>query len=101
MSIFTTLALQPITATITSGGVVDASVTSSTASASLSGGVGPTGPQGAAGPQGPQGPPGSTTIAGASDVLLTDLASGDVLRFSNNKFRNFRETDLSLDGGNW
>lgn len=98
MSISTTLALQPITATITSAGVVDASVTSSTASASLSGGVGPTGP---VGPQGPQGPPGSTTIAGASDVLLTDLASGDVLRFSNNKFRNFRETDLSLDGGNW
>ena len=53
------------------------------------------------GPTGPQGAPGSTTIAGASDVVLTDLANGDVLRFSNNRFRNFRESDLSLDGGNW
>jgi len=49
---------------------------------------------------GPAGAPGSTTIAGATDVEISSVANGDVLRYSNSKWRNYAETDL-LDAGNF
>lgn len=76
------------------GSTVAAAVTASQISAAASGGVGPQGPAG------PQGPSGVTTIGGATDVQLFGLAAGDVLRYSDGKWRNEPEADL-LDGGNF
>jgi len=49
---------------------------------------------------GPQGPTGLSTLAGAQDVQITSLTEGDVLRYSNSRWRNYREENL-VDGGNW
>jgi hypothetical protein len=80
---------QPITATV-SGGTVSASVTSSSSSVTIAGGVGPQGPAGTNG-----GP-----LEQLSNVQITSAQPGDVLRFSNSKWRNSPETDI-VDGGNW
>ena len=77
-----------------SGSAVDATVGSSTVTASASGGVGPQGPAG------PAGDAGSISIASATDVELSSLAAGDVLRYSSDKWRNYAETNLT-DGGNF
>jgi hypothetical protein len=79
-----------ITASV-SGSSVTAAVGSSPVTASASGGVGP---------QGSAGPAGSPSIAGSSDVLLSGLADGDVLRYSSSKWRNYAEAGL-VDGGNY
>jgi hypothetical protein len=79
-----------ITASV-SGSSVTAAVGSSPVTASASGGVGPQGETGAAG---------SPSIAGSSDVLLSGLTDGDVLRYSSSKWRNYADANLT-DGGNF
>ena len=88
-SISAAVASQPITATV-SGSTVSAAVTSSSSSVSIAGGVGPQGPAGTSG-----GP-----IEQLSNVQITSAQPGDVLRFSDSKWRNSPETDI-VDGGNW
>jgi len=73
--------------TITNGGVIEFTFT---------GDRGPPGPQGPPGPAGNAGP-----LAGVTDVALSGVADGDVLRYQSNTWRNFKETDLTLDGGNF
>lgn len=88
MSITVTASGPAISATV-SGGAVSASVSSPTSvGATVTGGIGPTGAAG------------TTTLAGASDVQISSATSGDVLRYSDNKWRNYPETDL-LDAGNF
>ena len=89
MSINATVTSQPISATVT-GSTVSALVTSSSSSVSASGGVGPQGPAGTSG-----GP-----IEQLSNVQIASAQAGDVLRFSNSKWRNSPETEI-VDGGNW
>ena len=88
-SVSATVTSQPITATVT-GSTVSAAVTSSSSSVSIAGGVGPQGPAGTSG-----GP-----LEQLSNVQITSAQPGDVLRFSNSKWRNSPETDI-VDGGNW
>ena len=91
MTIDATISTSPISASVSSSGTVSASVnTGSAAVAGVSGGVGPQGPAGNAGP-----------LSGVTDVALSGVADGDVLRYQSNKWRNFKETDLTLDGGNF
>ena len=91
MSIDATISTSPISATVNAAGTVQAAVSSSSAAiAGVSGGVGPQGPAGNAGP-----------LAGVTDVALSGVADGDVLRYQSSKWRNFKETDLTLDGGNF
>jgi hypothetical protein len=89
-----TVSAQPITASVGGNGSISASVGSSVVTASAGGGIGPQGPQGAIGPPG-------NAMSGASDVQLTGVAEGDLLRFSSNKWRNHPESDLILDGQNF
>jgi len=84
-----TVTSQPISATVTASGV-SATVASSSSTVSTSGGVGPQGPAGTNG-----GP-----IEQLSNVQITSVQPGDVLRYSNSKWRNSPETDI-VDGGNW
>ena len=79
------------------GSSVTATVGSSPVSAAASGGVGPQGPQG---PQGPAGDASSITIESAADVELASITDGDVLRYSNSRWRNYAESGL-VDGGNF
>jgi len=88
-SVSATVTSSPITATV-SGSTVSAAVTSSSSSVSIAGGVGPQGPAGTSG-----GP-----LEQLSNVQITSAQPGDVLRFSNSKWRNSPETDI-VDGGNW
>jgi hypothetical protein len=41
-----------------------------------------------------------TTINALTDVAVTNPTTGDVLRYANNKWRNYNETQLT-DGGNF
>jgi hypothetical protein len=79
-----------ITASV-SGSSVTAAVGSSPVTASASGGVGP---------QGAAGDATALSIAGATDVTLSGLADGDVLRYSASKWRNYADANLT-DGGNF
>jgi hypothetical protein len=85
---------QPITATVAASGVISASVGSSVVEASVGGGIGPQGPQGGIGPPG-------SSLSGASDVQLSNVAEGDVLRYSSSKWRNYPEGDIVIDGQNF
>jgi hypothetical protein len=85
---------QPITATVSSSGVISATVGSSVVEASAGGGIGPQGPQGVIGPPG-------DALSAASDVQLSGIAEGDVLRYSNSKWRNFPESNIVIDGSNF
>jgi hypothetical protein len=90
-NITATVNSQPITATVSGSGVISASVGSSVVEASAGGGIGPQGPQGVIGPPG-------NALSAASDVQLSGVAEGDVLRYGgNNKWYN----SPILDGGNW
>jgi hypothetical protein len=89
-----TVSSQPITATVAASGGISASVGSSIVEASAGAGIGPQGPQGEIGPPG-------NALSGASDVQLSGVAEGDVLRYSNSKWRNHPEGDLILDGQNF
>ncbi len=88
----TVSASQAITASV-SGGSISASVPASApVAASVSGGVGP---------QGPAGPSGSNSVSGLSDVTASGVTDGDLLRYSQGKWRNHAERDLILDGENF
>jgi hypothetical protein len=71
------------------GSSVTAAVTSQPVATAVAGGIGP---------QGPQGP--AASIASASDVALSSLTDGDVLRYSSSKWRNYADANLT-DGGNF
>jgi hypothetical protein len=86
-----TVQSQPITATVGGSGGISASVGSSVVTASVGGGIGPQGPAGTDG-----GP-----IEQLSNVQLSNVADGDLLRYSSNKWRNHAEGDLILDGQNF
>jgi hypothetical protein len=85
---------QPITATVAASGNISASVGSSIVEATAAAGIGPQGPQGVIGPPG-------NALSAANDVQLTNVADGDVLRYSSSKWRNHPEGDLILDGQNF
>lgn len=87
MSITATVVDQVVSATVTDSGV-SVTVSPSTVQASASGGIGPAGPAGV------------SQLADATDVDLSNPTTGDVLRYSNSKWRNYPETDL-LDAGNF
>ncbi len=94
MTITASVTAAPITASV-SGGTISASVGSSIVTASAGGGVGPQGAQGVQGPNG-----GISSLAQASDVALSGTATGDVLRYSEAKWRNLTEHEIT-DGGNF
>ena len=81
---------QPITATVNSSGNISASVGSAVVTASAGGGIGPQGPAGSVAP-----------LESVTDVAISSVADGDVLRYQTNKWRNFKEIDLTIDGGNF
>ena len=81
---------QPITATV-SGGAVSASVTSSSSSVTIAGGVGPQGPQGVAGVP--------AALSQVPGVTITNVQAGDVLRYDGT-WKNYHDVDI-VDGGNW
>ena len=85
---------QPITATVNASGNISASVGSSVVTANAGGGIGPQGVQGVIGPPG-------NALSAASDVQLSGVAEGDVLRYSSNKWRNYPERDIVIDGQNF
>ena len=85
---------QPIAATVSSAGSISASVGSSVVTANAGGGIGPQGPQGVIGPPG-------NALSAASDVQLSGVADGDVLRYSDSKWRNYPEGDIVIDGQNF
>jgi hypothetical protein len=87
MTITASVQPQSISASV-SDNVISAKVSTSVVSASAAGGVGPAGPAGA------------TTIAGASDVAIQSIKTGDVLRFGGTKWNNYPEENLT-DGGNF
>jgi hypothetical protein len=60
--------------------------------------VGPMGPPGTTGT--PDAPVQPTSLVELTDVLISGLSPGDVLRYANNKWRNYNETQLT-DGGNF
>jgi len=41
------------------------------------------------------------SLASMVDVVLTTPANGDVLRYQNNRWRNFPESDIVIDGQNF
>jgi hypothetical protein len=90
MSISASVTAQPITASV-SGGEISASVSSTVVTASASGGVGPQGPSGTAG-----GP-----LSDLSDAQIASLTDGDVLRYSSSKWRNYPESNITFDAGNF
>jgi hypothetical protein len=57
--------------------------------------VGPLGPPGA-----PTTPAQQTSLLELTDVLISGLSAGDVLRYENDRWRNYNETQLT-DGGNF
>lgn len=89
MSITATVSSSKIAAAV-SGSQVTAAVTSQPLATAVAGGVGPQGPQGVAG----------TALETASDVALSGVAEGDVLRYSTSKWRNYADKNLT-DGGNF
>jgi hypothetical protein len=89
VSITANVTASTITASV-SGGSVAASVSASTVTASASGGVGPQGPAGAA----------TSTLGELSDVQLSAVGTGDVLRRDGTKWKNYPDSSL-VDGGNF
>lgn len=79
---------MPIEATVSGRPQITANVSETQIDVSVSGGFGPSGPSGV------------TSISGASDVSILETSNGDVLRYSNGKWRNYPELNL-VDGGNW
>jgi hypothetical protein len=90
VSITATVTSQPITASV-SGSGVSANVGSSLITASASGGIGPQGASGAAG----------GSLSDLTDIQISSVADGDVLRYSSSKWRNFPETNMTFDAGNF
>jgi len=89
-----TVVSQPITASVNASGSISANVGSSSVTATAGGGIGPQGPQG---PQGNLG----AGLGDLTDVNLTAVQDGDVLRKSSGKWRNYPEQDIVIDGQNF
>lgn len=80
---------------------ISASVTGSTVKAAVSGSPVQASASGGFGPPGPQGPAGNTASLGSiGDVVIENVTPGDVLRFSDAKWRNYAQDQL-LDAGNF
>lgn len=86
-----TVQSQPIVATVSGSGSISASVGSSVVTASVGGGIGPQGPSGVAG----------GSLGELSNVQIESAQPGDVLRYSSNKWRNYPESDIVIDGQNF
>lgn len=77
-------------------GTVKVSSSSPKVGVAVGGGIGPQGPQG---PQGPAGVAESISLIG--DVAIDGIEDGDILRYEDSRWRNFPESSLTVDGGNW
>jgi hypothetical protein len=82
---------QPITAAVNASGNISASVGSSVVQANAGGGIGPQGPAGTDG----------GNLEQLANVQIVSAQNGDVLRYSNNKWRNYPEGDIVIDGQNF
>jgi hypothetical protein len=82
---------QPITATVNASGSISASVGSSVVTANAGGGIGPQGPAGTDG----------GNLERLSNVQIVSAQNGDLLRYSNSKWRNYAESDIVIDGQNF
>jgi hypothetical protein len=82
---------QPITATVTASGSISASVGSSVVTANAGGGIGPQGPSGTDG----------GSLEQLANVQIVSAQNGDLLRYSNSKWRNYPEGDIVIDGQNF
>jgi len=91
MSISASVTAQPITASVSGAGEIAASVSSSVVSASASGGIGPQGDKGDA----------AGLLTQLTDTQISGIADGDVLRYSSSKWRNYPETNITFDAGNF
>lgn len=109
MSISVNVSSPAVQAVVNAAGVSASIQAAQAIAAGVAGGFGPAGiqgpqgiqgPVGPAGPTGPQGPAGATSLAAAEDVVFTNVAAGDVLRYASGAWRNYRETDL-LDAGSF
>lgn len=85
-----TVQTQPITASVSGNGNISASVGSSVISASAGGGIGPQGPQGNLG----------AGLGDLTDVNLSSVQDGDVLRYDATKWRNVNQNQVT-DGGHF
>lgn len=96
MSITATVTGARITASV-SGDSITATVPAGGVAAAVTGGIGPQGPAGEAGETG-----GATTLGDLTDVQITAVSDGNVLRYngSSSKWANYAELDL-VDGGNF
>jgi hypothetical protein len=96
MSISASVTGAKITATVI-GDAVSAAVSSGRVSAAVTGGIGPQGPAGESGETG-----GATTLSELTDVQITSVADGDVLRYSAaaGRWQDYAELNL-VDGGNF
>jgi hypothetical protein len=90
MSISASVTAQPITASVTESGI-SANVSSTVLTASASGGVGPKGDKGDA----------AGLLTQLTDTQISGIADGDVLRYSSSKWRNYPETNITFDAGNF
>jgi hypothetical protein len=80
---------QPITASVSGSGSINASVGSSVVSASVGNGIGPQGPAGTAG----------AGLGDLTSVNLSSVQNGDVLQYNGTKWVNVPQTQI-VDGGN-
>jgi len=95
MTISVSVTSQKIVASAAAGGISATVSPQAAASIAVGGGVGPQGVQGI------QGIPGDS-LSAASDVQLSNVAAGDLLRYGNNgKWQNFPEANITLDGANF
>ena len=93
MSITASVSGSPITASVTASGA-SVAVSPVAVTANVLAGIGPQGPAGAGGDVG------SSTLAGLTDVDITNAAEGDVLRYNGSKWADYAEINLT-DGGNF
>lgn len=82
-----TASSSKISATASTTGV-GAVVHSTSVSSTASGGIGPAGPA-------------TATLGEILDVELSATAPGDVLQYSESKWRNSSSSTSPVDGGNW
>ena len=94
MTISVQVTSQKIVASAAAGGISATVSPQAAASIAVGGGVGPQGPQGVIGPPG-------NALSAASDVQLNGVAEGDLLRYSNSKWRNYPESNIVIDGSNF
>jgi len=80
-----TVSNTPISVSVPESGISVGLPASQQVSATVSGGIGPQG---------------FTQLSAATDVEFSGASTGDVLRYSNGKWRNYREESL-VDGGNF